>query len=346
MRIRRDQLTVLFNRLHDRGEDRFTISHPSEEIGDLVSVKLEKYDESEVTFELRNERYAEAVKEVERQYGEPVANDLPSVSEYTQAVMASGMIPIANEEEIRRLLDRYGDPDLMAGHPPVFAGFDTNLLPWRIDRILGLRDPEEGLGYVNGFVLATGVRDELEWDDKCHEADPFVDAFGEQFDEYWNQPLGPARIWRLGQLAYRNIRDIQQATEIDSGRGDEAIIEAYDGYDDEHRAQILLFSNDRNFVEMAQGHTLLGQHVELPTNLPRSVAASWEELELLLYHLTMIFGIVEVPTTTVQAVWPGKEGEDWQRERLKLDCRSPKVEPKLENDLAILEAYSEVQSSS
>jgi hypothetical protein len=344
MRIQSDHLSVLLNRLYDRGDDRFTLSHPSDEVGDLLTIELDAHDESTVKFELRGDEYGEAVNEVEREYGEHVAGDLPTTAEYCQAVMASGIMPIPNHEEIRELLDRYGDPDLMAGHPPVFAGFDTNLLPWRIDRLLGLRDPGEGLGYVNGFVLATGVRDELEWDHKCHDVDPFVDAFGDVYEEYWNQPLGSRRIGRLGQIGYRNIRDIQQATEIQSDRGDEAIINAYDDYDDEHRAQVLLFSNDRNFVEMARGHTLLGQRIEFTTDLPRRTDATWEQLELLVYLMATIFGIVEVPATTIHGVWRGKEGADWQQERLNLDCRSPKLRSKLEGDLAIVESFDSIKT--
>jgi hypothetical protein len=343
MRIPRNYLSALFNRLYDRGDDWFTISHPSEEVGDLVTVELGDHDDSTVRFDLRGDAYGEAVNEIRREYGDQVGEDLPDPAEYRQAVMASGIVPVPNHEEIRELLDRYGDPDLMAGHPPVFAGFDTNVLPWRIDRILGLRDEDEGLGYVNGFVLATGVRDELEWDQKVHDTDPFVDAFGQVFEEYWNQPMGSKRVGRLGQIAYRNIRDIQQATEIQSDRGDEAIVDAYDEYDDEHRAQLLLFSNDRNFVEMARSHTIPAQRIEFPSNLPRKTDATWEELELLVYLLANVFGIVEVPSTTVFGVWRGKEGLDWQHERLKLDCRSPKLESKLEGDLAITESFDDLQ---
>ncbi len=41
-------------------------------------------------------------------------------------------------------------------------------------------------------------------------------------------------------------------------------------------------------------------------------------------------------------VWRGKDGLDWQRERLKLDCRSTTLEPQLECDLAIEDAYDEL----
>ncbi|MFC6718930.1 hypothetical protein ACFQHN_15265 [Natrialbaceae archaeon GCM10025896] len=232
----------------------------------------------------------------------------------------------------------------MAGHPPVFAGFDTNLLPWRIDRVLGLHDPDGGIGYVNGFVLATGVRDELDWDYKCHDTDPFVDAFGDTYEEYWNQPLGAARIGRLGLLNYRRIRDIEQAVEVHSDEGDEAIIDAYDEYDREYRSDILLFSNDQNFVERAQAHRMLGQRVDLPEEFPDEAIATWREIEILLYMLAIVFGIIELPSVTVYGVWRGKDELDWQHERLKLDARSPKLASKLEGDLSIVESYEELRS--
>lgn len=257
--------------------------------------------------------------------------------------MSSGIVPIANHDEVANFIDRHGDPDLMAGHPPVVVGLDTNLVPWRIDEILGLRDPEASVGYVNGFVLATGIRDELDWDFKCHDTDPFVERFGDVYEEYWNQPLGSARIGRLGMQTYRKIRDIDQADEIESDTGDEAIVDAYDRYDDDRRSQILLLSNDRNFIERATGHTILGQHVDFPRDLPRTATASWREIEHLLYALAVVFGIVEVPTTTVYGVWRGKEGHDWREQRVKLDCRSPTLEPKLEADLSIVDSYEELE---
>lgn len=342
MRIQCSHLTLLLNRLYDRGDERFTVSHPSDEVGDLLSIELGGPDECTVGFTKRRDAYAAARDEVRRTAPERVADDLPEPDHYVKAAMAAGIVSVANLDEVRTFLGRYGDPDLMAGHPPVFAGFDTNLLPWRIDRSLGLRDPDEGVGYVNGFVLASGVRDELDWDVKCHDTDPYVDAWGPAFEEYWNQPVGSARISRLGLLGYRNIRDIEQADEIECDRGDPAIVEAYDAWQSESRGQVLLFSNDRTFVERARGHTILAQHVEIPRDLPRTATATWREVESLLYLLTLLFGVVELPGVTVHGVWRGKDGLDWQRERLDLDCRSTTLEPQLECDLAITDAYAEL----
>lgn len=345
MRIQRDHLTVLLNRFYDRGDSAFKVEHPASEIGTLLEIELGEQGTCSINFSKSVEEYAEARNDVRRNHPEEVAEDLPEPDVYLKAVLASGILTIDNLEETKQLLERYGDPDLMAGHPPVFAGFDTNLMPWRIDRVLGLNESGEGIGYVNGFVLSTGVRDELDWDYKCHDTAPFEDAFGDVYEEYWNQPLGSARVGRLGQLTYRRIRDIEQAQEIDSDSGDESIIDAYDQYNRDHRADILLFSNDRNFVEMAQGHRIVSQHIEFPRELPDSMRVAWSEIELLLYLLANVFGIIELPNTTMYGVWRGKEQLDWQHERVKIDARSPELASMLETSLSIVESYAEVTKS-
>lgn len=343
MRVRRDHLTLVFNRLFDRGDERFAIRHPYDEIGDVVTVDLGEPGASTVRFDLDRDGYAVARNEAILDGGDPLETDLPMPDDYRNAVVASGIVDPANLDAISTLLDRYGDPDLMAGHPPVFAGLDTNLLPWRIDRILGLRDPDEGVGYVNGFALAEGVRDELDWDVKCHDTGPYVEAYGDVAEAYWNQPIGSGRISRLGLTAYREIRDIQQAAEVASDRGDESIVGAYADWQDDVRGRIILFSNDRGFVERAQSNTILAQVVEFPTELPSSASASWRQLEVLVYLLTVVFGIVELPGVTLQGVWRGKEGIDWQEERVRLHGRSPVLEDAVEGDLSIVESFEELR---
>lgn len=343
MRVQRDALIVLLNALFDRGEETITIGHPADEIGELCHIDLGPHDGCRIRLPKDRETYNEARTEVARRHPETVADDIPKFDDFLNVFVAAGILALDNQDEIETFVRRYGDPDLMAGHSPVLAGFDTNLLPWRIGRMLGLHDPDEGIGYVNGFVLATGVRDELDWDFKCHDADPFVEAFGNSFKEYWNQPLGATRVGRLGLVQYRTIRDIEQATEIPCKTGDESIIEAYEEYDRAHRSDIILFSNDRTFVERAQAHNLLAHWVALPTDVPATgatpVLASWRQLEWLVYLLAIVFGVIELPSTTVYGVWRGKEGLDWQHERVRLDPRSPPLESRLEADLSIVESF-------
>lgn len=167
MKLRRDRLTLLLNRLHDRGDRRFSVAHPCDAVGELLEVELGAFDDCTVRFRCDAEEYRGARDDVRRSHPEHVADDLPEPDDYVQAVLASA-IDVGNRDDLEDFLGSYGDPDLTAGHPPVFAGFDTNVLPWRIDRVLGLRDPDAGVGYVNGFVLAAGVRDELDWDFKCN----------------------------------------------------------------------------------------------------------------------------------------------------------------------------------
>ena len=341
MRVQRSQFTILFNQLYDSGDNEISVRHPASDVGELFRISLGDPHASTVRFTKRVRDYTNVRQDLERKYPKQVASDLPSAQSLIRGAVASGAIPLANTDDLTEYVGRHGNPDLTAGHPPVVAGFDTNLLPWRIDRILGLRDPDGGVGYVNGFVLATGIRDELTWDYKCHNTRPFEEAFGPEFGEYWNQPLGDAREGRLGLLTYRDLRDIQTADEIESDRGDDGIIDAYDRYNQTNRKQILLFSNDRTFVERAHSHTLLCHWVEFPNDLPRTATVSWTDLEHLLYVMAILFGVLVLPKVTIYGVWPDKDGLDWQHERLKFECRSPVLEEDLKTALTIAEAYSE-----
>ena len=67
-----------------------------------------------------------------------------------------------------------------------------------------------------------------------------------------------------------------------------------------------------------------------------------DEIELLLYMLSMVFGVVYLPNTTMYGVWKGKDNLDWQHERMKLDARSPELAVMLERDLSIVESYEEL----
>jgi len=345
MELTREQLTILLNALYEDDIRRLTVSHPSDAVGELVEFELGDPFESEVMVHTDRDEYIDRLQEVDRQYGSPAVGDLPNPSSYLNAFFAGDLLPADNDDEIIEFLEHYGSPDLNAGHRPVFAGFDTNLLPWRIASVFGLRQS----GYwgrqpvVNGFVLATGVRDELDWDHKHNKSDirQLEEAFGDSFSRLFNQPAGSNREGRLGEIHYRQLRDHQYADEIETSQGDDEIIAGYDDYQAEGQKDVLLFSNDRNFVERAQNHRILAQHVELPREIPRKIEASWEQIRDILFMLTILFGVLEIPKTTLYGVWAGKGGQQWRNETIDVECRSPKLAPKLERDKRIVDTYVE-----
>lgn len=343
MKLLRTQLTLLLNALYEADIERFSLRHPSDEIGELIEFELDSPTGSAARFTLDRDGYAHARDEIDRHHGSPAINDLPGTRDYVNAAVAGGLIPLANRSEIESFLDQYGSPDLNAGHRPVFAGFDTNLLPWRIADVLELRQPNYwgDKPVVNGFALATGVRDELDWDHKHSRNNirQLEDAFGEEFSRLFNQPAGANRQGRLGEIHYRQLRDHQYADEINCERGDEAIIAGYDQYQQSGRKDILLFSNDRNFVERGRSARILAQHVEFPRSIPSQATVTWTDISNTIYILTVVFGVLEIPKTTLYGVWAGKEGRDWREESLEVDCRSPIVGSTIERGKRIVDSY-------
>ncbi|AGN02390.1 hypothetical protein L593_12235 [Salinarchaeum sp. Harcht-Bsk1] len=334
MELERGPLTILLNALFDAGEDEIAVRHPADEVGELLRIELGDPGSSTVHFPADHDDYANARHAVEREYGSGVSDELPDPRSYCNGLMAGGLVDPANSDDIEAFLDRYGSPDLTAGHKPVVAGFDTNLLPWRIADVLELYPGPEAT--VNGFALATGVRDELDWDHKRSDTGRIESAFGSEFSALWNQPAGSRREGRLGENYYRLLRDHRYADEVTTDRGDEDIVQGYDAYQDDNRKEVLLFSNDRDFIERARSHRVLAQRVEVPRSLPEMAEASWDDICNALYVLTVLFGVLELPKVTLYGVWQGKGGQAWQREQLRVDCRSPKVEAPVERDLEIL----------
>lgn len=338
MKLGRSQLTVLLNALFDTDTRSIPVKHPSGEVGELIRIDLGEADASNVAVTLDEKEYASKRADVNRTYGEPAVTELPEADDYVKAFLAGGLISVPNAEEIEDFLQTNGYPDLTAGHEPVVAGFDTNLLAWYPYSVLGLEPGAEAA--VNGFIVVTGVFNELKWDQKRQNTEAIERAFGVEFGALWNQPAGKRRIGRLGETCYRQLRDHRYADEVVSDRGDEAIVQAVANYQTDSRKTALLFSNDRNFIERAEANRVRAQRVEFPRELPARVEGSWEAIGNTLYVLAVLFGVLVLPKVTLFGVWKGKGGQAWHDEMVKIDCRSPKVEEFLARDKKILDSVS------
>jgi hypothetical protein len=338
---------ALFNGLYDLGETTITIAHPSDELGELLRIELDDSTEATVTVTTGRSAYQSACNEVGREYSEAAYEELPDPQAYVRTLIAGGLFDVANREEIDTFLRYHGYPDLEAGHDPVMAGLDTNLFGWRMPVVLGL-DPEQerytrtdARPPVSGFVLSSGVKEELDWHYKHYDTRELTAAFGDEFARLNNQPAGENRQGFLGLYEFRDLMAQQQTDFAYSGIGDPAIVEGFDDYMDDHRKEVLLFSNDTGFVERANDRGVKAQKVAFPPGVPERTTVSWETLCALLYMLAVGFGVVVLPKVTLYGAWNGKHGSHWEQRALALDVRSPKLETVLERERTIIEVYTD-----
>ncbi|MDL0120493.1 hypothetical protein PNQ29_12260 [Halobacterium salinarum] len=343
MLLERTHITHLLNALYTEGVTTVSIKHPCDDIGELFRLDISDPVETTVRFTQGALTYQDTREEIHTAYGERVYNDLPDAETYVRALVAAGLIDVENADDVETFFRRHGYPDLDAGHEPIALGIDTNLMAWRIPEVLEL-DPTTysdsgGRSPVNGFALATGIHDELNWHYNHYETRSLEDAFGPEFARLDDQPAGSNREGFLGLYEYRQLRDHRYADTIESEKGDESIVEAYADYDANNRKRVILLSNDYGFVERARDAGVLAQHVSFPVDIPRKVSVTWDELHDLLYILAVLFGVLELPKVTLYGVWNGKTGDDWQRRRVDVDCRSDRVEEKLQRDRAITSEY-------
>jgi rRNA-processing protein FCF1 len=334
---------ILLNALFDQEVDSILVKHPCDEIGELVRINLEDNGRASVRFTQGSMTYQDNRESIPAKHGEAAYNDLPDAHTYTRTMVASGHIELSNLDDIVEFVDRHGYADLEAGHDPVVVGLDANIMPWRLPEVLGIDSEtggtdEHGRRPTNGYALATGVKEELDWYFKQHNTHELTTAFGAEFERLDNQPAGANREGLLGLYEYRRLRTNRTVDIVDCDVGDEAIVEGYRKFNEQSRKKAILLSNDRGFVERSNSAGVPAQTVEYPVDLPRKVTGSWTDACELLYYLSVLFGVITLPKVTVYGVWNEKDGRHWQHEQLDVDCRSPKIEPQLKRDLRILRA--------
>jgi len=344
MILSRNHLTVLLNGLYETGTRRITVSHPCDEVGELLQFDLGDPFESSVRFTQSLYEYNDARETVQRRYVQDAYDDLPDDSTYVRCLVASGVLDLHNRDAIETYVDRHGYRDLEAGHAPLVIGIDANIMPWRIADVLDIdhqqgKPDDRGRSPTNGYALATGVKEELDWHYKQHQTSSLVAAFGEEFERLDNQPAGANREGFLGLYEYRRLMAERNIDVLESDTGDEAIVDAYHTFDAESRKEVLLLSNDFGFIDVAKDAGLRAQHVDFPQFLPDRSTATWDDFGSLLYHLAIRFGVIRLPGVTVYGLWNEKDGRHWQNEELVIEARSPKVAPLLERDRTIANAF-------
>lgn len=185
---------------------------------------------------------------------------------------------------------------------------------------------------MNGYAVVTGVRDELydyggnEKIQNTHELEEELDS---RFGRLYNQLKGSPREMKLGSLYYRDLNYELYTEEIRSDRGDANILAACEEFHDSKAYDLLMFSEDSEFIEQAQTRRVPSHLIEFQRTLPRRATVSWDDLAVTLYLQAILFGILDLPGVDVYGVWQGKKGQNWKDHELRLDCSSPKIYEKL-----------------
>jgi len=351
MNLAQSHLTVLLNAFYELGERRLTVDHPAPEIGTLLEIHLDDPSASTVTVRTGAVSYEDCLEEIELEYGQTVREELPNEAAYIRALVASGLADIENREEVQKFIDSHGYPDLENGHPPRYAGFDTNLFPWRMHDVLEV-DPEQysddnGRALVNGFTLPDGVDEELRISHRygcdAMPASALADALGEEFERLDGQPTENNRETRLGLREYRRLSQSRPHDIVASDRGDEAIIDGCIEYYADEPTGVVLFSNDYGFIDRAKNKAVPAVHVAFPVDVARRLTGTWDEITTLLYVLAVTFGVIVLPKVTLYGVWEGKQPRNWRREEIHIDARSDPIARLLNRDKPIVDAHSSVR---
>lgn len=347
MNLARQHLTLLLNAYYELDEQTITVEHPAPELGELLRIDLSDPAASTVSITTGAVSYEQHLEEIEREYGSRVREELPNRAAYVKALVASGLVDIRNREEVDKIIDRYGYQDLQAGHPPRYAGFDTNLLPWRMHDVLGI-DPElysddTGRTPVNGYTLPAGVDKELSisyrYDKNAMDAERLADALGPEFERLAGQPTEDNRETRLGLREYRRLRETRPHDIVATEPGDEAIIEGCLEYYENEPTGVIFFSNDYGFVDQARDRKIPAVHVDFAIDVQRQLTGSWDQIATLLYVFAVTFGVVVLPKATLYGVWQTKAPQNWRQEEIHVDARSGKLEALLERDKPIVDAH-------
>lgn len=348
MQLARRELLLLLNGLYELDERSITVKHPSAEIGELLRIDLDDDLEVTVTVTTGAVSYESALDDIERAYGRQVREELPNEAAYVKAATASGLADIGNRDEVETIINRYGYQDLHEGHPPRYAGFDTNLLPWRMHEALAI-DPElhTGVGSrapVNGYTLPAGVDTELSisyrYGENAMPASRLADAFGREYERLTGQPTEDNRETRLGLREFRRLRETRPHDIVASDIGDTEIIEGCIEYYADEPTGVILFSNDYGFIDEARDRKIPAVHIDFPVDLPRQLTGTWDQIATLLYELAVTFGVITLPKATLYGVWDGKDDRNWKREEIDIDPRSDKLAAIIERDKPILDAHS------
>lgn len=322
-----------------------------------VNVSDETKEKTAVSFEnlVRDENRYE---EMRSGFGEWSA-EIPTFSGFRGIIYASGILKPLHWKEISKEILEEVDRDPLKGMKPIFMSFDTNaLVKCRytfISWFLRKSTPPSRYTRKPGYVLAGGVVRELEnsFEEKYRESD--LSAMNRAFktnreiiDELINQLRLRDRTFRLGHVEHKEMSSNEYYEEEGSERGDTKIISALKSFSMKKNVDVMVYSEDTDFIEKATSNKLIAKRLDTPTEVPHSIEdLNWNDILQLLQVTAISYGALGITggDTKIKlfGIWRGKKGENWNRRDLKIKTHNETLKTFLEKNLEILEQSTSAQ---
>ena len=289
-----------------------TIRYPP--IGDILTINKRR---KEVKIKLISRKdYTEKYTSICSKYPE-CDREIPTYENILEAVYCGGIPPLDDVEEL--LMKEISQHDVFRGHKPLWIGYDTCVLRRRFHANIHRFLESNRLSGALGHTVAKGVYDELHNGmDKKYQARQvqlLKDHFREA-GEFFNQLTLEARLHQIGLLDINAIKKHDVFQLISSGRDDINIIDGYSEFEDHRKAEVLLFSADSNFIQMAMGNSLNAHLVKYTSqsviDYLHDKSIGLDRVNSLLYHLAIVCGFIRTRGVSIYSIWSGKDAHDWR----------------------------------
>ena len=259
-------------------------------------------------------------------------HDVPDYNQFMESFFCAGVLPMTEAEEFLKSLAE--SRNTFHGGKPLWVGYDTSALRRSFySNIINFLQSEK-LDNSIGHVVVGGVVEEImqgmDQKYKSRKVAELAKGFPEA-SNFLNQPGLSGRLHRIGMAEIKNMKNKNVFHEHFSKKDDMEIIKGYEDFESDRNAEVLLFSADKNFVEMAVQKSLKTQYLDYSIfNLNerlRDAPVSLDIVSRILYYGTMVFGMTRLSGVDLYSIWRGKNVEDWNQGYIKVNVKGTLAKP-------------------
>ncbi|MBU1005095.1 MAG: hypothetical protein KJ561_04665 [Nanoarchaeota archaeon] len=244
-------------------------------------------------------------------------DEMPSYEDFKVCFYTSNVLKWKNQEAVLKKVAKEINREPYKGDRKIYLSFDSCTLRHRSNAVI--RQLLYNIHKFVGIVIPQGVIDEVKgWDNKYKEVEELSKHVYDA-RKFLGQLTLNSRKTKIGYYEARSILKSMYAVKIESEPKDEKILASLKKFQKDNDSDILILSEDANFVEMAQSDGIHSELIIQQKELPISVECTWGEFGSLIYYTAIIFGAIKVNHKKILGIWPGKTPDEWYEKVVDVD---------------------------